>query len=60
VWAERTGQSLLTVTVGTFWTEVGRSHDGPAFLANHLERLALFAHAFFRALILLFISVCKM
>jgi hypothetical protein len=60
VWAQRTGQSPLTVTVGTFWTEVARSHDGPAFLANHLERLALFANACLRALILLFISVCNM
>jgi len=52
VLAERCGQSPLTMTVGTFWTEVARlggylarSHDGPAFLANHLERLALFANA---------------
>ena len=51
VLAERCGGSPLTMTVGTFWTEVARlggylarSHDGPAFLANHLERLALFAN----------------
>ncbi|SRR6266568_8984102 len=68
VLAERTAQSPLSITVGT---DLGRkwhawvarlplSHDGPAFLANHLERLALFANACFRALILLFISVCNM
>ena len=52
VLAERSGQAPATMTVGTFWTEVARlggylarSHDGPAFLANHLERLALFANA---------------
>jgi Transposase DDE domain len=51
VLAERCGQSPLTMTVGAFWTDVARlggylarSHDGPAFLANHLERLALFAN----------------
>jgi hypothetical protein len=68
VLAERTGQSPLTMTVGTdlgrkwhAWVaSLPRSHDGPAFLANHLERLALFANACFRALILLFTSVCKM
>ena len=49
--AERSGQSPATMTLGIFWTEVARlggylarSHDGPAFLANHLERLALFAN----------------
>ena len=51
VLAQRSGGSPATMTVGTFWTEVARlggylarSHDGPAFLANHLERLALFAN----------------
>jgi hypothetical protein len=51
VLAERCGQSPATMTIGSFWTEVARlggylarSHDGPAFLANHLERLALFAN----------------
>src|SRR5712691_1576840 len=50
--AERSGQAPATRTVGTCWTEGARlggdrarSHDGPAFLANHLERLALFANA---------------
>ena len=49
--AQRSGHSPATMTIGSFWTEVARlggylarSHDGPAFLANHLERLALFAH----------------
>jgi len=52
VLAERNGQSPATMTVGAFWTEVARlggylarSHDGPAFLANHLEGLALVANA---------------
>ena len=50
---ERCGQSPLTMTVGTdlgqkwhAWVaRLSRSHDGPAFLANHLEGLALFANA---------------
>ena len=49
--AQRSGQLPATMTIGSFWTEVARlggylarSHDGPAFLANHLERLALFAN----------------
>jgi hypothetical protein len=49
--AQRSGHSPATMTIGSFWTEVARlggylarSHDGPAFLANHLERLALFAN----------------
>jgi hypothetical protein len=32
----------------------------PPRMANHLERLALFANPCFRALILFFTSVCKM
>ena len=49
--AQRSGQAPATMTIGSFWTEVAclggylaRSHDGPAFLVNHLERLALFAN----------------
>jgi hypothetical protein len=68
VLAQRTGHSPLTMTVGTdlgrkwhAWVaSLPRSHDGPAFLANHLERLALFAHPCFRAFILLFTSVGNM
>ena len=52
VMAQRSGQEPASRTVGTFWTEVARlggylarSHDGPAFLAYHLERLALVANA---------------
>ena len=55
VLAERTGGSPLTMTVGT---DLGRKWH--AWVANRLERLALFANACFRALILLFTSVCKL
>jgi hypothetical protein len=51
VLAQRSGQAPATMTIGAFWREVARlggylarSHDGPAFLANHLERLALVAN----------------
>ena len=53
VLAQRSGHAPATMTVGTdlgrkwhAWVaSLPRSHDGPAFLANHLERLALFANA---------------
>jgi hypothetical protein len=50
--AQRSAQSPTSMTLGTFWTQLARlggslarSHDGPAFLADHLERLPLLANA---------------
>jgi len=54
------------MTVGAFWTEVARLggylarfHDGPASLANHLERRALAGKPCLKALILLLTHVCN-
>ena len=67
VLAERCGGSPLTMTLGTFWTEVARlggylarSHDGPASGGEPSGKAGSLCKPLLRAFISLFISVCKM
>lgn len=67
VLAQHSGGSPASRTLGPFWTEVARmgaylacSHDGPASAGEPSGKAGSLCNPFLKAVIWLFISVCKM